>query len=108
MPIDNRLPDSRYLHGLKLSKLRDFRERRPDLEMMHAVLTHPDLSTVVIARDRLVVALRDKHKAPAKASIFLNSLVDVAFLVSKRRASAGFHELVASAYNQVEFAPMRT
>jgi DNA-binding transcriptional LysR family regulator len=78
------------------------------LHVAQPALSQPDLSTVVIARDRLIVALPAKHKAAAKASVFLKSLADETFLVPKRHASAGFHELVMLACKQVELAPPRT
>jgi DNA-binding transcriptional LysR family regulator len=65
-------------------QLRDIRERHLDLGMMHAVLDQPDLSTVVIARDPLIVALPEKHKAAGKASVSLKSLADETFLVPRR------------------------
>jgi DNA-binding transcriptional LysR family regulator len=89
-------------------QLRDIRERHLDLGMMHAVLDQPDLSTFVIARNRLIVALPEKHKAAGKAAESLKSLADEVFLVPKQHASAGFHEFVMSACSQAGLAPPRT
>jgi DNA-binding transcriptional LysR family regulator len=89
-------------------QLREIRERHLDFGMMHAVLDQPDLTSIVIARDRLIVALPEKHKAAAKASVALKSLADETFLIPKRHAAAGFHELVMTACNQAGFAPART
>lgn len=75
---------------------------------MHAALDQPDLTGVVIARDRLIVALPEKHKASGKASVALKSPADETFLIPKRHASAGFDELVMTACNQAGFAPART
>ncbi len=89
-------------------QLRDIRERHLDVGMMHAVLDQPELTTVVISRDRLTVALPEKHKAAGKTSVALRSLTEETFLIPKRHASAGFHELVMTACNQAGFAPART
>jgi hypothetical protein len=42
--------------------------------MMHAVLVQPDLSTVVIACHRLIVAPPEGHKVAGKASTSPKSL----------------------------------
>lgn len=89
-------------------QLQDIRERRLDLGMMHAVLDQPELSTVVISRDRLIVALPEKHQAAGKPGVSLKSLAGETFLIPKRHASAGFHELVIAACNQAGFVPART
>jgi DNA-binding transcriptional LysR family regulator len=89
-------------------QLRDIRERHLDIGMMHAVLDQPDLSSAVIARDRLIVALPEKHLASANASVELRRFSEETIFVPKRHASAGFHELVMAACADAGFHPART
>jgi DNA-binding transcriptional LysR family regulator len=89
-------------------QLRDIRERHLDFGMMHAVLDQADLTTVVIGRDPLIVALPEKHEAAKKTSVALKSLANETFLIPKRHASAGFHELVMAACKEAGFTPVRT
>jgi DNA-binding transcriptional LysR family regulator len=88
-------------------QLRDIRERHLDVGMMHAVLDQPDLSCVVIARERLIVALQETHASAAKPTVPLKSLAGETCLVPRQHASAGFHELVIAACHNAGFAPVR-
>lgn len=89
-------------------QLRDIRERRLDVGMMHAVLRDPELSTVVVARDRLVVALPTGHPAAARDTVALGSLSAETIFIPRRHASVGFHELVTAACGKAGFSPART
>jgi DNA-binding transcriptional LysR family regulator len=89
-------------------QLRDIRERHLDVGFMHAVLDEPQLSFVVVARDKLVVALPEKHRAAADPAVELRSLATETIFIPKRHASTGFHELVIAACGNAGFAPART
>jgi DNA-binding transcriptional LysR family regulator len=88
-------------------QLRDIHERHLDVGMMHAVLDQPDLSSVVIGRDRLILALPEKHEAAKKATVPLKSVAEETFLIPKRHATAGFHELAITACKEAGFVPAR-
>jgi DNA-binding transcriptional LysR family regulator len=89
-------------------QLRDIQEQHLDLGMMHAAIDQPDLSSVVIARDPLIVALPEKHPAAARNTVGLKSLSEETIIVPKRHASMGFHELVIAACHDAGFLPART
>jgi DNA-binding transcriptional LysR family regulator len=86
-------------------QLREIREQRLDLGMMHARLNDPQLSTVVIARDRLIVALPKNHVAAKGKVVDLRTLSEETFLLPAYHATVGFHELVLNACRVVGFIP---
>lgn len=89
-------------------QLRALRERHLDIGMMHASIDQPDLSSAIIARDRLIVALPESHPAVANTEVELKTLADETIFIPKRHASAGFHELVIQACLKAGFRPART
>lgn len=96
------------LHELEpAEQLRALRERHLDCGMMHAAISEPDLSFVVVARDRLIVALPEAHPAAADDSANLADLARETIFIPKRHASAGFHELVLEACRKAGFRPAR-
>ncbi len=88
-------------------QLQSLREGHLDLGMMHASIDEPELSSAVIARDRLIVALPKGHPAATGAAIELRSLANETLLVPKRHGTAGFHELVVEACRTAGFRPAR-
>ena len=74
---------------------------------MHAAIDDPELSSLVISRDQLIVALSEQHGAATKSAIELKALSQETIFVPKRHASMGFHELVLSACREAGFVPAR-
>jgi DNA-binding transcriptional LysR family regulator len=89
-------------------QLRDIRQQHLDVGMLHASLNDPELSSIVIARDRLIAALPEKHKAASQERIDLKTLSEETFILPKSHPSVGFHELVLAACSAAGFAPART
>lgn len=89
-------------------QLRDIRGQHLDVGMLHASLNDPELSSMVIAQDRLIVALPEKHKAALKDRVDLRTLSEETIILPKRHASVGFHELVVTACGAAGFVPART
>jgi DNA-binding transcriptional LysR family regulator len=89
-------------------QLRDIRERHLDVGFLHAVLDEAELSFVVVARDKLVVALPEKHPAAAKSAVALRTLAAETIFIPKRHACTGFYELVIAACAHAGFSPART
>jgi DNA-binding transcriptional LysR family regulator len=88
-------------------QLRDIRRQHLDVGMMHAVLDDSELSSMVIARDKLVAALPEKHAAVGKSAVDLKALSEETIFVPKRHVSPGFHELVLGACREAGFVPAR-
>jgi len=109
-----RLRQTLPLAGIELrelepsEQLRDIRLQQLDIGMLHASLNDPELSSVVIAQDRLIVALPEVHEAASKDRVDLRTLSEETFILPKRHASAGFHELVVAACGAAGFSPART
>jgi DNA-binding transcriptional LysR family regulator len=88
-------------------QLRDIRQQHLDVGMMHASLYDPELSSIVIARERLIVALPERHKAALKDSVDLKTLSGETILLPRRYASSGFHDIVVAACSAAGFVPAR-
>jgi DNA-binding transcriptional LysR family regulator len=79
-----------------------------DMAMMHASLESPDLESVVVSRERLVVALPEQHPALLKRRVDLRLIAQETVLLPPRHAVAGFHEIVISAFQQAGYMPSAT
>ena len=88
-------------------QLHDIRAQHLDLGMMHATFEDPELSSVVISREPLIVAVPEQHAAAAASSVELKSLAEETIFAPKRHASAGFHELVLAACREAGFVPVK-
>ena len=88
-------------------QLTQIRQQHLDIGMMHAVLDEPNLQSVAISREKLIAALPEGHRLADQTSIDLHALKDETFLVPRRHAAIGFHELVVTACREKGFDPIR-
>jgi DNA-binding transcriptional LysR family regulator len=108
-----RLRENVPLAGIELrelepsEQLRDIRAQHLDIGLMHASLDDQQLSSLVVSREPLIVALPERHAAVGRPSVQLRSLSEELIFVPKRHASAGFHELVLRACHDAGFVPLR-
>jgi len=79
-----------------------------DVGMMHASMEDPELESVVVSRERLVVALPEKHPAALKQRVDLRLLAQETVLLPPRHELAGFHDLVVSAFQRAGYMPAAT
>jgi DNA-binding transcriptional LysR family regulator len=68
-----------------------------DLGLLFLSIQDPALDSVLVSRERLIVALPTGHRAAAREKVHLRDLEDEAFLIPRRQSVPGFHELVLDA-----------
>jgi len=79
-----------------------------DLGILHAALKDPDLDSIVLARESLIVALPESHPAAKLRKVPLRQLAAETIFVPKSHAAAGFHEVVMTACREAGFVPAST
>jgi DNA-binding transcriptional LysR family regulator len=104
------IPDAEVeLRELEPSEqLTAIRNEHLDLGIMHAALNDPELESVVLAREPLIVALPASHPAASQRKVSLRKLSAEALFLPKSHAAAGFHEVVMAACRQAGFVPAHT
>jgi DNA-binding transcriptional LysR family regulator len=83
------------------------REGRLDLGMMHALLDDPDFETMPLSREKLIVALPKGHPEAVHRNVQLRKLAAETFIMPRRHATAGFHEVVMAACQRAGFSPAK-
>lgn len=78
-----------------------------DIGFFHAKLENPALESVVVARDRLVVAMPKKNRFATRPRVNLKDLVDETVIIPARHARAGYFERVLAAYQDAGILPER-
>jgi len=76
-----------------------------DIGLMHASLDSPTLETVVISREKLVLALPEHHVVAAKQRVPLKLLEGETFIVPPRHRLSGYYDVVLAACRHSGFAP---
>ncbi len=79
-----------------------------DFAMMAAIPRDPDLEHIVIAREKLIVALPERHAAASMDHVDLKSLAKETFILPGRLAMPGFNEIVIAAGEKTGFTPADT
>jgi DNA-binding transcriptional LysR family regulator len=88
-------------------QLYELRSGRLDLGVMHALTATTDLEVIVLAHERLVVALPEDHPAAREEAVHLSELAGETFLLPKRHECGGIHEVVLGACQRSGFVPLR-
>lgn len=70
------------------------RKEAIDIGLLFLSIQDPALDSVLVSRERLVVALPTGHKAAAQEKVRLRDLRDETFLIPRQQPVPGFHELV--------------
>lgn len=65
-----------------------------DIGLLFLSIRDPELDSLVVSRERLIVALPAGHRAAAAEAVDLRDLADETFLIPRRQSVAGYHELV--------------
>jgi DNA-binding transcriptional LysR family regulator len=89
-------------------QLAAIRDEHLDIGMMHAVLHERELETVTMSRERLIVALPERHPEAGQRRVVLKKLANETIFLPKRHAAAGFHEVVMNACQRAGFVPAKT
>lgn len=78
-----------------------------DIGFLHAKLSEDVLETLVVARERLIVAVPDSCKLAGKRRIDLKDLASWTAIMPARHTSSGFYEHVRMAYQMAGVLPER-
>jgi DNA-binding transcriptional LysR family regulator len=70
------------------------RKESIDIGLLFLSIKDPALDSVLVSRERLIVALPTGHRTAAKETVHLRDLADETFLIPRRQPVPGFHELV--------------
>jgi len=76
-----------------------------DFGLMAAKPIDPELESIVLSRERLIVALPERHPATSRHSVDLKSLAQETIILPGRLAMPGFHEIVITACEDAGFLP---
>jgi DNA-binding transcriptional LysR family regulator len=76
-----------------------------DVGVMHVLLENPELESVIVSREPLVVALSKGHAVNARKRVDLRRLARKTILLPPRHSLVGFHDLVVSAFQRVGLVP---
>jgi DNA-binding transcriptional LysR family regulator len=78
-----------------------------DIGFLHAKLTEHILDTMVVAREKLIVAVPESCKAARKKCIDLKELASWTAIMPEQHHSSGFYEYVQMAYQMAGVMPER-
>jgi DNA-binding transcriptional LysR family regulator len=70
------------------------RKEAIDIGLLFLSVQDPVLDSVVVARERLIIALPTGHRAASHQKVQLRDLTEETFLIPRRQVVPGFHELV--------------
>jgi len=70
------------------------RKETIDIGLLFLSIQDPALDSVLVSRERLIVALPTGHRAAGSAKVRLSDLAEETFLIPRRQPVRGFHELV--------------
>jgi len=90
---------SEQLDGLKHETL--------DFGFLRAPVRDPELDSVVVSRERMIVALPERHRAAAERRVDLRSLAKETIIVPRRQSMPASHEIALLACDQAGFAPAK-
>lgn len=65
-----------------------------DIGLLFLSIQDPEFDSVLVSRDRLIMALPTGHPAAAAERVRLSDLEEETFLIPRRQPVAGFHEIV--------------
>lgn len=65
-----------------------------DIGLLFLSIQDPEFDSVLVSRDRLIMALPTGHPAAAAERVRLSELEEETFLIPRRQPVAGFHEIV--------------
>jgi len=83
------------------------RKETIDVGMLFLSIQDPALDSVVISRERLILALPTGHRATLTDKVQLRDLQSETFLIPRRQSVPGFHELVLDALQKAGVAAPR-
>jgi DNA-binding transcriptional LysR family regulator len=72
------------------------RKETIDIGMLFLSIQDPALDSVLVSRERLILALPTGHRAASADKVNLRDLESETFLIPRRQPVPGFHELVLS------------
>ncbi len=70
------------------------RKEAIDIGILFLSIQDPALDSLLVSRERLIVALPTGHRAALQEKVRLRDLVDETFLIPRQQPVPGFHELV--------------
>lgn len=80
-------------------------QRHLDIGLLHANIEVPELATMVVAREKLVIALPENHPAACKEQVELKCVAKETIFLPRRHAFPGYYELVIHACQKEGFEP---
>ena len=81
------------------------RQRHLDVGLFHASIEAPELQSMVVVREKLIVALPENHPAACKEQVELKALAKETIFLARRHTFPGFYELVIHACQKEGFEP---
>jgi DNA-binding transcriptional LysR family regulator len=69
------------------------RKEAIDIGILFLSIDDPALDSVLVSRERLIVALPTGHRAASQDRVLLRDLMDETFLIPRQQTVPGFHEL---------------
>lgn len=70
------------------------RKETIDIGLLFLAIKDPALSSLVVSRERLIVALPTGHRATSAETVHLRDLADETFIIPRQQPVPGYHELV--------------
>jgi DNA-binding transcriptional LysR family regulator len=88
-------------------QIESIRQRHLDIGLFHASIQAPELASMMVIREKLIVALPENHPAACKEQVELKSFSKETIFLPRRHTFPGFYELVIQACQKEGFQPAR-
>jgi len=76
------------------------RKETIDIGLLFLSIQDPALDSLVVARERLIVALPTGHRAASAERVHLRDIASETFLIPRKQSVPGFHELVLNTLHE--------
>jgi len=88
-------------------QLEGLRHETLDFGLLRAPVNDPELDSIVISSEKLIVALPERHKAASHRQVDLRSLVNETLVAPRRQSMPASHEIALKACEEAGFRPAK-
>lgn len=86
-------------------QIESIQQRHLDIGLLHVNIQDPDLASMIVAQEKLIVALPENHALGCRDQVELKALAHETILLPRRHTFPGFYDLVFSACQKEGFEP---
>jgi DNA-binding transcriptional LysR family regulator len=88
-------------------QMEGLRHETLDFGLLRAPVNDPELDSIVISSEKLIVALPERHRAASQRHVDLRSLVKETLVVPRRQSMPASHEIALNACQEAGFTPAK-